>query len=311
MAKLVYIVSAGHSGSTLLDLLTGSIPGVFSTGEIRRYPWQMAHKNLPEKSVENQNICSCLKPFDECDVWSEVGKSLSHKVGYDIFQDPERFKMSMLIGHAATEKMSLPNWFLNGIYKRSWQYPFLKKAGQMIYNNQLPIIKNSWLLFDTISEVTGSKYVVDSSKDIARMAFLSQYRVNDVYVLINKRDPIRFANSYLKRGKKPRKSLESRYKFYRTVYNILKKNDKIKHLDVLYEDLCKSPKEVRKNIADFLEIELNSFDYKINTKERHLIEGNPMRYKGLIDIKVDDKWKKEIQKKEFDLIKHLSVKYSI
>jgi hypothetical protein len=31
-AKLLYITSMGHSGSTLLDLLCGSVPGIFSKG---------------------------------------------------------------------------------------------------------------------------------------------------------------------------------------------------------------------------------------------------------------------------------------
>ena len=41
-AKLIYIVAAGHSGSTLLDMLIGSIPGVFSTGELNHLPWQLS-----------------------------------------------------------------------------------------------------------------------------------------------------------------------------------------------------------------------------------------------------------------------------
>ena len=37
--KLLYIVSLGHSGSTLLDLLSGTIKGVFSMGEAHFLSW--------------------------------------------------------------------------------------------------------------------------------------------------------------------------------------------------------------------------------------------------------------------------------
>ena len=41
MVNLIYIVSPGHSGSTLLDMLLGSLPGVFSLGECTYLPWQL------------------------------------------------------------------------------------------------------------------------------------------------------------------------------------------------------------------------------------------------------------------------------
>ncbi|MFW5804266.1 MAG: hypothetical protein ACOCWG_03435 [bacterium] len=40
MAKLIYIISTGHSGSTLLDILLGTFNNVFSTGEFRYFTWQ-------------------------------------------------------------------------------------------------------------------------------------------------------------------------------------------------------------------------------------------------------------------------------
>jgi hypothetical protein len=40
-SKIIFIISAGHSGSTLLDLLIGTLPSVVSTGELIWLPWQI------------------------------------------------------------------------------------------------------------------------------------------------------------------------------------------------------------------------------------------------------------------------------
>jgi len=41
MKKIVYILSVGHSGSTLLDMLLGQFPNIFSTGELKHLTWQL------------------------------------------------------------------------------------------------------------------------------------------------------------------------------------------------------------------------------------------------------------------------------
>ncbi|MEK6481259.1 sulfotransferase [Catalinimonas sp. 4WD22] len=311
MAKLVYIVSTGHSGSTLLDLLIGSIPGVFSTGEIRRLPWQLAHKNLSEKSVDNQNICSCLKPFDKCEVWTHVVEELSKDAGCNIMDHPDKFPISMLIGHEATYKMTVKDYAYNGLYKKSLIHSNLHWLANIIYKTQLERIKNNWKLFESIEKVTGDQFIVDSSKDIARFPFLHTYRPDDTYLIVNKRDSLRFANSYIKRGLSPKNSLKARYGFYKTVYKIINNNPSIKYMDVLYEDLCENPSLLRKKIADFLGIKLSSLEYNINTKDYHLVEGNPMRYKGELNIRIDNNWKKSLSNDEFKTITQLSEKYNI
>ena len=306
MAKLIYIISAGHSGSTLLDLLTGTLPGVFSTGEVRRFPWQVAQKNLKETNVDNQNICSCLRTFRECPVWSEVLTLLSHKVGYDVSENPEKFHMSMLIRHAADDKMSFFDKAINRTYKESFKYKGTRFINTLIYKSQLEAIKNSWALFDSVCKVTGDEYVIDSSKDISRFFFLQAYRPEDTYLLINKRDPVRYANSYIKQGTMPEQSLQSRHRFYKTVDNILDNSPNVKYQEVKYETLCEDPLKTRNEIADFVGIK-NPGELKeiINTRDYHLVEGNPMRYKGEIKIRLDDKWKQELDTTNLEKISKL------
>ena len=61
--KVIHIVSAPRSGSTLLDMLLGSVDGFFSGGELR-YLWQ--------RGVIQQRRCGCGLGISECGLWSNV-----------------------------------------------------------------------------------------------------------------------------------------------------------------------------------------------------------------------------------------------
>ncbi len=115
MTKLLYILSAGHSGSTLLDILVGTIPGVFSTGECFYFPWQL-HRDGGVCEL-GQDICSCGKKFSECETWVKVVTTLSQKVGYNVYADPFRFKVRMFNNQAYLKKPTfLKDYFARVAY---------------------------------------------------------------------------------------------------------------------------------------------------------------------------------------------------
>ncbi len=55
--SIVYIVGAGHSGSTLLDILLSRHSKIFGGGELCSYP--------------GENKCSCGEDFNNCSVWKK------------------------------------------------------------------------------------------------------------------------------------------------------------------------------------------------------------------------------------------------
>ena len=61
--KVVLIGGASHSGSTLLDMLLGEIPGFLAVGELR---------HLWRRWAPVDRICGCGKPYVRCSVWSGV-----------------------------------------------------------------------------------------------------------------------------------------------------------------------------------------------------------------------------------------------
>ena len=63
MPQVVYVGSWGRSGSTLLDLVLGQIPGFVSVGELR-YLW--------ERGLAERQLCGCGRPVTGCPFWGAV-----------------------------------------------------------------------------------------------------------------------------------------------------------------------------------------------------------------------------------------------
>jgi len=61
MARIVYIAGAGHSGSTLLDVVLGNHPAIVSVGELSYvfHDWERPTRR-----------CSCGRRHQECTLWS-------------------------------------------------------------------------------------------------------------------------------------------------------------------------------------------------------------------------------------------------
>ena len=64
---VLFIAGFGRSGSTLLDRLLGSTPGVHSGGELAAI-WT--------HGLVDDRLCSCGAPFSGCPFWRAVGRFL-------------------------------------------------------------------------------------------------------------------------------------------------------------------------------------------------------------------------------------------
>src|SRR5438552_555935 len=64
--RVLYVGGAGRSGSTLLGLLLGKLPGFTFHGELR-WLWHSVRAH--------DELCSCREPYPSCPFWREVGLS--------------------------------------------------------------------------------------------------------------------------------------------------------------------------------------------------------------------------------------------
>jgi hypothetical protein len=70
-ATLVFIASAGHSGSTLLDLLLGNHSGISSAGEMNRLTLHAADR-----------VCACGATVIGCSFWNSVRATIAEQRNY-------------------------------------------------------------------------------------------------------------------------------------------------------------------------------------------------------------------------------------
>jgi hypothetical protein len=289
--KVISILSTGHSGSTLLDIILGSIPEVFSMGEVRHLPYQFYRNLQPERL--NQDLCTCGAPFRECSVWGPVVEAMSTQYGDDFSAHPERLRMR-LIGNMYYKH---PVNFVNKVHRelicRFAAIGHLRIA-QLLCSPFDSRTQLNWDVFKHVFDVTGSRAIVDSTKDIVRFFALSQIDDIETIPVVLIRDARGVASSAVKYGLRPQVALDSWIKHYNLrIFPILREMGK-DYIFVDYAEMTRNPQGIRRIVADRLGLEYSDCPDVFRMKNYHLSAGNPMRYNPEISIRHDDSWKKRL-----------------
>jgi len=285
-AKLAYIVSAGHSGSTLLDLIIGSIPGAFSTGEVTYLPWQLYRRGASDPTASRQDVCTCFASFRECPVWKSIMADVNERAGFDAVADPFRLRMALLTPQRYVRGAPLGSRLGRLAYRgTSWLAP----ADWLWRRAWRRVVDHNWLVFDAICRTQGASVVVDSSKDPLRLRFLFARRPADVYCILLVRDPRGVAYSAQKREGSAADAPRKWMRYHQRALPILRRMRGLPILRVQYEDVCRNPAATRRRIAQFLNLP-EPPDSSMNGNQPHMIAGNPSRYRWNGQIRLDDAW---------------------
>ena len=312
-AKLIYISAPGHSGTTILDLLCGSMSNVFSMGEVHFFSWQLYQK---AKKEDPQTWCSCGEDFKKCNVYGPILNDINKNESINIFNNPKKYDFSIvrrLERHKTSFIKKVVNKFLSLVIKSKFT-KFLAYIPYLIYRKS--ILRN-WQLFDQVTLRTGNEYVVDSSKSFLRYWLLKMHRPNDVKLLIIKRDLKGVASSSHEGLSKTiiNNKIKSWVRFYNITLKPLKFLDKSDWKLVEYEDLCSNPSKTKSEIADFLgltTVSENNSDDIIKPFESHTIQGNPIRLlKKEVKIIFDERWKKRLTADQIRQINIIQSKITI
>jgi len=111
--KLIYILGAGHSGSTLLDHLLSSHSMIESGGELYKYlPY--VSDTLSVRPYDNR-FCSCGEHINDCGYWKTIKDVVATKHG--------TFEVDLL--NDTSEKF--------GIYNKDVIEEMLKTSGKVIF----------------------------------------------------------------------------------------------------------------------------------------------------------------------------------
>ena len=285
--KVIYIMGAGHIGSTILDLVLSSHPQFESLGEVSKfhnYGW------LPD---DNRN-CACGLAVYDCQFWSQVRKNWSEITG----------------SVEAKRYMELQPRFERT--RSAWRRLIRNRINRTPEFNEY--LQGTEAMYQAIQQAGGKDYLVDSSLTPKR-AYAQTMNPNiDLYLIHLVRDGRGVIWSLMKPNKKiPAKvyipapphrttkywisaNMQSAFVFR----NVEKKKRKL----IRYEDFAMNPSAVMTQIGELIGEDLSGLikDTRLtNTNQvRHTVGGNRVRFQKDEDIRIrpDFAWMENLSEKD-------------
>lgn len=279
--KVLYIGGYLRIGSTLLDRMLGQCEGFVSVGELRR---------LWEESFAEDQPCGCGAPFSACEFWRAVADE-----AYGGF-DHVDYVSTAWLKRRVDRMRYIP--LLMSPHKNKGYHEALAQYSDILER-----------LYDAIGNFTGSRVIIDSSKDPSYAYLLANLPNVDLHVVHLVRDSRAVAHSWLrkqvkheeKNGSKvymPRRGpAESSVGWSRA--NLLLEPIRLcgaSYTLVRYEDLLADPGAVLREILAGLGEEDRGFPFlngrTAELEAAHTVAGNPMRFRhGSIELRPDEEWR--------------------
>lgn len=286
--KVIYIVGIGHSGSTLLDIILSQLPKVTSVGEII---------NL-EHFVNANRLCTCGEKISNCKYWQKVLNTKKQNI-----TSAKSFNQIHKIKNCSS--FDYLSYMLTPVKNKLYSE---EKVNYLALNN--------YYLFEAILKNSEGEIIVDSSKDWQRLLILKQSNLFDMKIIYL------FRNGKANIESNKRKALDKNrpaweypgpfsqtMKFIKTtllIRRILRLNfDKQQIFGISYEEFAANPENSINKIISFIGLSGTFNRIAINTKPNHNIGGNRMRFKPIKEIKLIEKWRKNLTSKEKAIFKIL------
>lgn len=271
--KVIYIMGSGRSGSTVLDMALGSLPGAVSTGELA---------NLYVKTDFDREYCSCGNLLASCRFWGKVlaeqrkQPEFSRERYASLQQRYERLRSIPRLRSGRVEKDSDFQWYL----------------------------RTSALIFRTARDAAGAAAVVDSSKSPARALALSyspDIELIPVHLVVDPRSVVwslqREWNADAKAGvqhpMKPVSAVSATAGWLAT--NCAAEHAKRrfpKAVFLRYEDFAAEPGAAVERILSAAAISCarDQIPAEIRPGQLHLLAGNRVRRQHQVIIRTDRAW---------------------
>jgi len=281
--RVIYIIGAGRSGSTLLDTVLASHPDVVGVGEL---------VNLHSAGWTSNEVCACGKLGTECDFWTRVREGWQRRV-------PE----ATVEGYVALQKRIE---LFSGLG--------LVQLARMLRQRFSPTsefhayLRQTEALYQSIAETSGKSIIVDSSKNPIRGALLAHLRGIDLRLVHLVRDARAVVWSRKKALEADQKSgvqfpIKPRSALYSVAFwtfmNVLaaltclfrrRQSQRMR-----YEDFVAEPQAQLERLGRMCGLDYSTTAQALLAgqplKVEHPIAGNRMRMKGSVTLKPDWEWR--------------------
>jgi Sulfotransferase family len=297
--RVVNIVGTTRSGSTLVELLLGQLPGFVDVGELR-YLWF-------RRLVKDGNmLCGCGVLLRECPFWEQVGEAAFN--GWDQLDRTEVLNLA----RAVERERYLPLL----VQPRAW--PSYERKLQ----EYAALLER---LFQAIQAVSGARVVVDASKLLSHAFVLRHVERLDVASLHIVRDCRGVAFSWAKHVARPETvggvSYMPRFRPSSVAIRWLYDNAGAHLLAGLgdrgafmrYETFVEAPQKELARVLSLLgerdasEALDRLVQDEVALEPTHSVSGNPMRFRtGNVPVKLDDQWRRDMPRRDRRVVTFLA-----
>jgi hypothetical protein len=295
--RLIYVLAASHSGSTLLTMLLGSHPELCTVGELK-----VTSLGDPERYR-----CSCGELIRSCPFWQHVTRDLNDQgvpfdiaaTGTDIRFGASRYVLRLLRP-----------------LHRGLAFEMIRDAALALsptWRRGLPKIQRAnAALAHVICSRRKAKVIVDSSKVGIRLKYLLRNPELDITVVRMVRDgravaltyvdPVRFADAkdvQLQGGGMGGDRASERLSMADAAREWRRSNEEAEALlrglptsrwtEVRYEALCADTPGTLRRLFAFIGVDPDA-DVGLRRRDLHVI-GNGMRLDSGKDVVLDERWK--------------------
>ena len=298
--RVVYLLAASHSGSTLLGLLLGSHPEICTVGELK----------LASMGDVERYRCSCGALLRLCPFWTTVSRDLAaHGHGFEP-------------GDGSTDLTAGVSPYLRSVLRPLHRGPLLELARDLCLHaapSWRPHLR-AWqrantLLAETVCRLSERPVIVDSSKVGMRLKYLLRNPALDIKVLRTVRDgravaltyidPARFADAGDERlrgggsgGDRAAERLpmtEAAREWRRSneeAAAILRRLPREAFHIVRYEDICADPHAALRPVLQWIGVDSNI--PPVLARGAYHVIGNGMRLDSTREVKLDDRWRRAL-----------------
>lgn len=260
-SKLIYLLGAGRSGTTMLTIMLSAHENITSLGEMHQY---LEHSN-------QYRLCSCGATLSQCEFWSRVENDL---FGNDVSSIKLEERFRKLEDHSRIPLILL------GLKGNSEYLNYHEK------------------LLTHISQLENNNWLLDSSKYIARYLMFrasKKFSLKGIYMVRDVRGVIHSFGKNVQTRRNPLNAI-----VYYSVINFFGQlvcwtDNRI--IKIRYEDLMSHPEATMQKIYDHIFEEGTAMSPFVETfKMPHIIGGNRMKSSQEVKIKFDQVWKRSMKR---------------
>ena len=290
--RVLSVVGAGRSGTTVLASILSEVPGCASAGELR-WLWQ--------RGIQEGRPCGCGRPPAECPVWAPVIARCLQAPGPD--GDPVSVDEVVRAQHELNLTRNRMR-VLRSANETETSWPALRLVRHV-----------TGTAVEALAETTGTSVVVDTSKRPHDAAVMAAIPGVELYVLHVLRDPRAVAHSW-RRAKTFSVDGETRTMGTRRLPSSVRRwtanalgSEALRRrlpperwLRMRYEDFCASPAlEIDRILAMLGQTGRPQFEGSdtVRLTPNHIVAGNPSRFTvGSVQIRVDEEWTRAMSRRD-------------